>query len=128
MLSTIACNREIIVKYARLFTRVIVVSILSGSFVYADKVDGESLLNSIRSNDHENVQTIDKYFYGYINGVADAAESVAWCSPDDFKSRQLQKIVTNYYKESDVDTAAVSTSANELILKALADHTHVINR
>jgi hypothetical protein len=106
------------VRNSRLYICIILTSILSNSFAYADMVDGNSLLNSIKGNDHENIQTIDKFFDGYISGVADATINVTWCPPHDLKGSQLQKIISKYYK---AHTNEASNPAKDVILHALID-------
>jgi|TARA_B110000238_G_C16112747_1_gene433431 hypothetical protein len=81
-------------------------------------VEVNSLLNSIKGNDHENIQTIDKFFDGYISGVADATVNVSWCPPHDLKASQLQKIISKYYK---THTNEASAPAKDVIQHALVD-------
>lgn len=95
--------------------------VLSESSVIADPLSGDSLLNSIKDNDHENIQSIDKFFAGYISGVADATSDGVWCPPQNIKGRQLQKIITKYYESFPKEPEGVSDSAKDLILEALTD-------
>ena len=107
-----------IVKISKLYICVILTSILSNSLAYAGMVDGKSLLNSIKGNDHENVKSIDQFFDGYISGVADATVNVTWCPPHNLKGSQLQKVIYKYYKANPGEQSA---TARDLILHALID-------
>ena len=96
----------------------IIASILSNSLACADSVDGDSLINSLKGNDHENINSLNEFFNGYISGVADATANDTWCPPHDLNGSQLQKITINYYKAHSNEASA---SAKDLILHALVD-------
>lgn len=108
-------------KNAKLYNSMILISFMLGSVAYAVQLDSESLLDSFRQNDHENIQSIDKFYDGYIRGVADVTTNVSWCPPGDLKGNQLLKVVSRYYKGHSVETSELSPLANELIINALAD-------
>jgi hypothetical protein len=108
-------------KNFKLFICIILTVILANSLAYADQVDGSSLLNSIKNNDHENIKLIDEFFDGYISGVADATVDVIWCPSHNLKGNQLQKIITKYYKAFPKDSSELSSSAKDLVLDALID-------
>lgn len=108
-------------KMLKRFISVTLLNILVMSSSYAVQLDSESLLNSFRHNDHENIQSIDKFYDGYIRGVADVTANKQWCPPSDLKDAYLQKVVSRYYKDHEVDDEALSPLANDLIINALAD-------
>lgn len=108
-------------KTCKLYIIIILTSILSISAAYAGEVDGKSLLNSIKSNDHENVKSIDEFFNGYISGVADTTININWCPPHSLKGSQLQKIVGKYYRSHSERPSDETASAKNLILEALTD-------
>lgn len=96
-------------------------NILSNSFVFADMVDGDSFLKSIKGSDHDNIYSIAEFYDGYISGVADSTVNVNWCPPYDLKRSKLIKIITKYYKTNHRNSGEVSTTAKDLILRALID-------
>ena len=104
-----------------IYISTILTSILFISSAYAAEVDGKSLLNSIKSNDHENVKSIDEFFNGYISGVADATVNVNWCPPHAIKRNQLQKIIGKYYRIHSERPSNETASAKDLVLEALTD-------
>ncbi|MFK7816945.1 MAG: Rap1a/Tai family immunity protein [Gammaproteobacteria bacterium] len=106
---------------SKFFIYVVLMFILSESLAIADPLSVDSLLNSIKDNDHENIQSIDKFFAGYISGVAEATIDNIWCPPQNIKGRQLQNIITKYYKSFPKESDALSGSAKDLILEALTD-------
>lgn len=108
-------------KNSKLYISVILFGFVLSSFAYAVQLDSESLLDSFRQNDHENIQSIDKFYDGYIRGVADVTTNVRWCPSGDLKGSQLRKVVSQYYKDHSVDVSELSPLANELIINALAD-------
>lgn len=63
---------------SKFYVYIFLTCILSNSFVFADMVDGKSLLKSIEGSDHENVDSIAKFFDGYVSGVADSTVNVDW--------------------------------------------------
>lgn|GEM_PF-3050735 len=108
-------------KTSKLYISIILTSILSISSTYAGEVDGKSLLNSIKSNDHENVKSIDEFFNGYISGVADTTINLSWCPPHSLKGSQLQKIIGKYYRTHSDRPGNETASAKDLVIEALTD-------
>ena len=107
-------------KY-KLYMHILLIYIFSNSFVSADMVNGKSLLKSIESSDHENVDSIAKFFDGYVSGVADSTVNVDWCPENKFKRSQLLRILIRYYKSNPVDSDNVTATAKDLVLDALKD-------
>lgn len=106
-------------KQFKVFICLISTVFFISSIANADLLDGESLLNSIKNNDHENIQSIDKFYDGYIRGVADATIDVVWCPPNNSKGRQLHRIIKNHYKDIPINPNEESHPAKFLILDAL---------